>query len=61
MLDRVKEAFTRKMDDDLHVERAFDKLYELIVDKKLETLKPKTASGLTKGLREVDEVLRVIF
>ena len=61
MLDRVKEAFTRKMDDDLHVERAFARLYELIVDKKLETLKPKTASGLTKGLGEVDEVLRVIF
>ena len=61
ILKRVKEAFTRKMDDDLNVERAFDKLYELIEEIKLETLKPKTASGLIKGLREVDEVLRVLF
>lgn len=61
MLKRVKKAFTRKMDDDLNVERAFDKLYELIVVKKMETLKPKTASGLTKSLKEVDEVLRVLF
>ena len=57
----VKEAFTRKMDDDLNVESAFDKLYEFIEHIKLETLKPKTASGLTKGLKEVDEVLRVLF
>ena len=49
------------MDDDLNVERAFDKLYEFIEEIKLETLKPETASGLIKGLREVDEVLRVLF
>lgn len=61
ILKRVKEAFTKKMDDDLNMESAFDKLYELIGDIKLETLKPKTATGLTKGLREVDEVLRVLF
>src|SRR4030067_624550 len=39
ILKRVKEAFTRKMDDDLNVERAFDKLYEFIEEIKLETLK----------------------
>jgi cysteinyl-tRNA synthetase len=61
ILKRVKEAFTKKMDDDLNMENAFDKLYELIGDIKLEALKPKTATGLTKGLREVDEVLRVLF
>ncbi len=61
ILKRVKEAFTREMDDDLNVERAFDKLNEFIEEMKLETLKPKTASGLIKGLREVDEVLRVLF
>jgi len=61
ILKRVKETFTRKMDDDLDVEGAFDKLDEFVEDIKLETLKPKTASGLTKGLREVDEVLGVLF
>jgi cysteinyl-tRNA synthetase len=61
ILNKVKGAFEEEMDDDLNVERAFDKLYELIEEIKPETLKPKTASGLTKGLRKVDEVLRVIF
>jgi cysteinyl-tRNA synthetase len=61
ILKRVKEAFTREMDDDLNVERAFDKLFEFIEEIKLETLKPKAASGLTKGLKEIDEVLKVLF
>jgi cysteinyl-tRNA synthetase len=61
IVNKVKGAFKREMDDDLNVERAFDKLYEFIEEIKPETLKPKTASGLTKGLRKVDEVLRVIF
>jgi cysteinyl-tRNA synthetase len=61
MSKRVKDGFTREMDDDLNVERAFDQLYEFMKEIKVETLKPETASGLIKGLREVDEVLRVIF
>ena len=61
MAKRVKDGFTREMDDDLNVERAFDQLYESIEEIKVETLKPATASGLIKGLREIDEVLRVLF
>jgi len=61
ILKRVRGAFTRKMDDDLDAEEAFDELNELFEGIKLETLKPKTASGLIKGLKEVDEVLRVLF
>jgi cysteinyl-tRNA synthetase len=61
MLKRVKDCFTREMDDDLNVERAFDQLYGFIEEIKVETLKPETASGLIKGLRKVDEVLRVLF
>jgi len=61
MAKRVKDGFTREMDDDLNVERAFDQLCESIGEIKVETLKPATASGLIKGLREVDEVLRVLF
>ena len=61
ILKKLKEAFRRKMDEDLNVERAFDNLYEFIGEIKLETLNPKTASGLTKGLKEVDEVLKVLF
>jgi cysteinyl-tRNA synthetase len=58
---RVKDPFTREMDNDLDVVSAFDKLYEFIKEINVETLKPETASGLIKGLREVDEVLRVLF
>lgn len=61
MLRRVKETFTREMDDDLNVERAFDKLYEFIKTIEPETLKPRAASGWIKGLREVDRVLKVLF
>jgi cysteinyl-tRNA synthetase len=61
MAKRVKDGFTREMDDDLNVERAFDQLYESIEEIKVETLKPATASGLIEGLRKVDEVLRVLF
>ena len=60
-LKKVREAFTRKMDDDLNVEKAFDELNELFEGSKPETLKPKTASGFIKGLREVDQVLGVLF
>jgi len=49
------------MDDDLNVEKAFDRLYEFVDEIKPETLKLKAASGLVKGLKQIDEVLRVLF
>ncbi len=61
LLKRVKKAFAKEMDDDLHVERALENLYEFVGEMRPETLTPQTAAGLTKGLREVDEVLKVIF
>ncbi len=61
MLEGVKGVFKREMDDDLNVEKAFDQLYEFIDGIEVETLKPAAASGLVKGLRQVDEVLRVLF
>jgi len=61
MLKRGKDAFQRGMDDDLNVEKAFDQLYEFIDGIELEALKPEAASGLIKGLKQVDEVLKVLF
>jgi len=58
---RVNDAFKKEMDDDLNVEKAFDRLYEFIDGIELEALKPEAASGVVKGLRQVDEVLRVLF
>jgi len=59
--DRVKEIFTEAMDDDLNVGRAFHRLFEFIGGVRLEALRPKKASGLIKGLEEVDAVLKVLF
>jgi cysteinyl-tRNA synthetase len=61
IVNKVKGAFKKEMDDDLHVEMAFDQLNELTGEIKMESLKPEKASGLIKGLKEVDEVLRVLF
>ncbi len=61
MLKRVKDAFKGEMDNDLNVEKAFDRVCELIGGVEPETLKPAAAAGLIKGLRQVDEVLRVLF
>lgn len=61
MYQRVKETFTREMDQDLDVERAFDQLSDFIGAIEPRTLKPKVALGLIKGLREVDGVLKVLF
>jgi len=61
ILKRVNDAFKNEMDDDLNVEKAFDRVYELIDGVELENLKPETASVLIRGLRQVDEVLRILF
>jgi len=61
MLEGVKSVFKREMDNDLNVEKAFDGVYELVEGIKLETLKPEAASGLIKGLKQIDEVLGVLF
>ena len=61
MLKRVKEAFKKEMDEDLNVEKAFDRLCEFIDGSEPEALKPEEACGLIKGLRQIDEVLGVLF
>ncbi len=61
MLKRVKDAFKKEMDDDLNVKKAFDRVYDLIDGVELEALKPEAASGLIEGLKQIDEVLKVLF
>jgi cysteinyl-tRNA synthetase len=61
ILKRVKDSFKREMDDDLNVEKAFDRLNEFVDDIKPQSLKPAAASGLVKGLKQIDGVLRVLF
>ncbi len=61
MVRRVKDAFTSEMDDDLNVTSAFDRVYELVDEVDLRTLKPEAASGWIEGLKQIDEVLKVLF
>jgi cysteinyl-tRNA synthetase len=58
---KVKELFTDRMDDDLDVRGAFDALYDLLATAEIGNLPPAVASGYLKGLREIDEVLQVLF
>ena len=49
------------MDNDLNVKNAFDGICSVISEIKTDDLKPAEAAGIIKTLREIDEVLKVIF
>jgi cysteinyl-tRNA synthetase len=57
----IKGIFVEEMDNDLHVMAAFDGLYGLLSEFEPAKLRPREASGIVKALREIDEVLRVIY
>ncbi len=61
MLKRVQDVFRKEMDEDLNVQKAFDRVYDFVQKIKPGALKPEAASGLIKGLRQVDQVLGVLF
>jgi cysteinyl-tRNA synthetase len=58
---KINEAFQERMDDDLDVKGAFDNVYDLVLGMDIRNLSPTEASGVTKALRKIDEVLQVIF
>ena len=58
---KVKELFTNRMDDDVDVRGAFDALYDFLVTADIRGFSPSVASGYLKGLREIDQVLQVLF
>jgi cysteinyl-tRNA synthetase len=57
----LKKTFVDTMDNDLDVKGAFDGLYRIIAELKTDELKPAEAAGIVKTLREIDNVLKVIF
>jgi cysteinyl-tRNA synthetase len=61
VVERVKTMFSSKMDEDLDVKGAFDALNELVKEKGESDLSPGEAAGLIEGLREIDEVLKVLY
>ena len=58
---RIKKAFVESMDDDLNVKTAFDGLYQIISDLRIDALKAGEAAGIIKTLQEIDDVFKVIF
>ena len=57
----TKMKFTRKMDSDLDVKGAIDDLQQFLSAITVKHLKSNTAAGVIHALREIDEVLQVIF
>ena len=57
----VKRIFAESMDEDLNVKGAFDKLDGFLSKMDGGDPRPGAVSGCLIGLREIDEVLKVIF
>lgn len=58
---RMRKAFEEEMDKDLNVKGAFDRLSNLFPTIKVAELRPDEAAGIAETLREIDNVLDVIF
>jgi cysteinyl-tRNA synthetase len=58
---KVKALFTERMDDDLDVKGAFDSMYDFLAAADIENLTPSATSGYLKALKDVDQVLQVLF
>jgi cysteinyl-tRNA synthetase len=58
---KINEAFQDRMDDDLDVKGAFDNMVALVHSMDIRNLPSTEALGVIKALKEVDEVLQVIF
>lgn len=61
MTRKIKDAFEERMDDDLDVKGAVDNVAALVNGMDAQNLTPDEASGVIKDLKEVDEVMQVIF
>lgn len=57
----LRKTFVENMDDDLNVGRAFDGLYDLLSDIKIDQLRPAEAAGILAVLRGIDSVFQVIL
>ena len=58
---RIKETFAAGMDRDLNVQEALDNLQNMLSLLDLSKLKADAASGIMAGLRDIDEVVKVIL
>ena len=59
--NKLKRTFTEYMDNDLHVRDAFDRLCKTVAGINVNELNPAEATGIIKTLKNIDDVLKVIF
>jgi cysteinyl-tRNA synthetase len=64
-VDRIgniwRKTFTGHMDNDLHVRDAFNGLFEIVAGINVNELNPSEATGIIKTLKNIDDVLKVVF
>jgi cysteinyl-tRNA synthetase len=60
-LEKTKRIFVEKMDSDLDVKGAFDGLEAFLSALDVRHLKPTAASGILHAIRNIDDVLQIIF
>ncbi len=60
-LKETLAAFETQMDEDLHLDRALGALHEIVQNAGVRRLDSARAAGLTKGLKQIDQVLGVLF
>ncbi len=58
---RLKDLFVTHMDNDLDVRTAFDAVHAEIIATDVRKLSPEEAAGIIICLREINEVLQVLF
>ena len=56
----IRPAFSREMDNDLNVRKAFDGVYEVVMAIDPGKLGPAGAAGVSSVLRDIDEVLGLL-
>jgi len=59
--EMMKKVFIEGMHRDMDLKGAFDGIYRIVSEIKIEELGPSEAAGTIKTLREIDSVLQVIF
>jgi len=57
----IKKSFGEHMDNDLDVKQAFDEIYDAVVHNDLSGTGPADAASIIKALKEIDQVLQIIF
>jgi cysteinyl-tRNA synthetase len=58
---KIRDVFAKQMDNDLDVSSAFDALYAFVAAADISKLDARQAAGMIKALKEIDQVLAVIF